>query len=67
MSNLPITMLFSSDILSLSDISDTIKREYLDILDNYKKRIFRNFRITKKIWEIWETYKKRIFRNFRSL
>ena len=30
-------MLFSSDILSLSDISDTIKREYLDILDNYKK------------------------------
>lgn len=60
-------MLFSSDILSLSDISDTIKREYLDILDNYKKRIFRNFRSTKKIWEIWETYKKRIFRNFRSL
>jgi hypothetical protein len=30
-------MLFSSDILSLSDISDTIKREYLDILDHYKK------------------------------
>lgn len=41
-------MLFSSDILSLSDISDTIKKEYgeiwealkkeyLDILDNLKK------------------------------
>jgi len=43
------------------------KKGILDILDNYKKRIFRNFRSTKKIWEIWETYKKRIFRNFRSL
>ena len=55
-------MLFSSDILSLSDISDTIKREYLDILENYKKRIFRNFRSTKKIWEISETYKKAILK-----
>ena len=44
-------MLFSSDILSLSDISDTIKREYLDILDNYKKD-------KKLICEICETIKK---------
>jgi hypothetical protein len=45
----------------------TIKKEYLEILENYKKRIFRNFRSTKKIWEIWETYKKRIFRHFGQL